>query len=633
METPPAPPQPSGAQALYQAGVAALHAGDAAAAAGFFKRALALDPRSVNALFGLGNALVSLQRYAEADARYAEALALKPNSAPLHANRGAALAKLNRAEDAIVSYDAAIALKPDFFEALLNRGSALYAVGRFDDAVASFDRAAAINPRDAMTLAQRGTALMAMRCFGAAAESYGAAFALESDYGFRLQQLHARMAACLWDGFDAEVRALEQVPAQGLRRASPYPLIAPLDSPAALRALAIGHTRERNPEDSALGPLPRRSRPERLRVGYFSPDFHNHPVSHLLVEALEFHDRNRFDIVAFSYGPNHKDDLRARLRTAIETFLDVRALGDREIAARARDMAIDIAVDLSGYTTNGRPAIFAHRAAPVQVNYLGYPATTGAPFMDYLIADKVVIPDASRDFYTEKIVTLPHCYQPGDRKRGASEVMCARETYGLPASGVVFAGFHNTFKITPVIFDAWMNILRAVNGSVLWLRFEGDEAAANLRREAAARGIDDARLVFARHVPIAEHMARHRLADIFLDTYPYNAHSTTNDSLWMGLPVVTLVGQTYAARVAASLLTAAGLPELITRDPGEYQTLAIALAGDPARVKALKDKLAAARSAPLFDTPRFTQHLEAAYEAMADRLYAGAVPDHIDVAP
>lgn len=623
--------RPSDIEALHLAGTCALYAGAGDTAAGYFERVVALDPKHVSALYNLGNALMVLHRYGEAEARYAAAIALQPKIAPIHTNRGAALAKLGRADEAMASYDTAIALKPDFFEALRNRAGMLHAAGRLDEAIAAYDRVLEVNPRVAETLALRGDALLSTKRYTAAVESYSRALDVTPDYGYRLQRLHARMAACIWDGFDEEVRLLENPAVHGLKNTQPYPLFAVFDSPEIQRAVAIEHAREKIPHNP-LGSLARRARGGKIRIGYFSPDFHNHPVSHLLVETLECHDRQRFEVTAFSFGPKRKDDLRSRLQAACDSFRDVQADGERAIAAGARDMAIDIAVDLSGYTAGSRPAIFAHRAAPVQVNYLGYPGTLGAPFMDYLIADRVVVPDDFRAFYTEKVVTLPHCYQPGDRQR-AQAAAGARETYGLPRDGVVFCAFHNTFKITPVLFDRWMNILRAVSGSVLWLRFEGEEPAANLRREAVRRGIDEHRLVFAHHVPMAEHMARHRLADLFLDTFPYNAHSTTNDALWMGLPAVTLMGRSYAARVAASLLTAAGLPELITHSHDAYQALAVALAGDPTRRAALADKLAARESSRLFDTPAFTRYLEAAYTGMMERHDAGLAPDHFHVAP
>ncbi len=624
---------PSLFRALHLAGLAALHGGNFPAAAGFFERAVTADPKNPSAHYNLANALMSLRRPAEAEARYATASALMPDGAPIHANRGAALAELNRFEEAIASHERALALKPDFYEALKNRGVALHAVGRFDDAVASYDRALKIDARDPMTFAQKGSALLAAKHYGAAAACFSDAFARQPDYAFRLQRLFARMSGCIWQDFDQEIRAIENVPAQGLKRTTPYPLLALTDAPAAQKALTVGHIAESAHGASALGPLAPRARSGKIRIGYFSADFHNHPVAHLLVEALECHDRNRFEVTAFSFGPKRKDDLRARLVNACDAFLDVRAVSDSDIAGRARDLGIDVAVDLGGYTANSRSGIFTHRAAPVQVNYLGYPGTLGTPVMDYLIADPVLVPAEARGFYTEKIVTLPHCYQPGDRKRAADTVTPPRETYGLPHDGLVFCAFHNSFKIAPPMFECWMNILRSVDNSVLWLRFEGDEPMTNLQREAGQRGIDPARLVFARHVPMAEHMARHRCADLFLDAYPYNAHSTTNDALWMGLPVVTLMGKAYAARVAASLLTAVGLPELITRSFEAYQTLAIDLARDPARLAGLREKLAAARAtAPLFDTPSYTRHLEAAYAAMIERTDAGLAPDHISIA-
>ncbi len=346
----------------------------------------------------------------------------------------------------------------------------------------------------------------------------------------------------------------------------------------------------------------------------FSSDFHEHATAYLIAELLELHDRSRFEVTAFSFGPDSASPMRRRLRAACEHFVDVSQQSDDEIALLARESSIDIAVDLKGFTQNGRPGIFARRAAPLQVNYLGWPGTTGAAYMDYLIADRVLVPERNRPFFSEKIVYLPHSYQVNDRKRIIADKQFTRAELGLPPTGFVFCCFNNNFKITPVMFDLWMRILRRVEDSVLWLFEDTALAARTLQREAVLREVDAERLIFAPRMELSPHLARQRAADVFLDTVPCNAHTTASDALWAGLPLVTCPGEPLAARVAASLLTALDLPELIAATPLEYEELAVRLATDPASLVEIRQKLARNRlTAPLFDTPEYAGgHLEAA---------------------
>jgi predicted O-linked N-acetylglucosamine transferase (SPINDLY family) len=412
--------------------------------------------------------------------------------------------------------------------------------------------------------------------------------------------------------------------------AFPFSVVALSGSAQAQQLAAQNYVREKHAPRHQLGPLSIH-RHERIRVGYFSADFHNHATSYLIAELLEEHDKTRFEVFGMSFGPDSKDDMRQRVAAACEHFIDLRDRTDNEVAALARELQIDIAVDLKGYTLDSRTGIFAQRAAPVQVNYLGYPGTMGAPYIDYLIADKILIPDGQRAHYTEKIVCLPDCYQPNDRRRRIAESMPSRAEHGLP-NGFVFCCFNNSYKITPPVFDRWMHILTQIDGSVLWLLEDTPSVKFNLRRAAQARNVDPDRLVFAAWRTLPEHLARYRLADLFLDTLPYNAHTTASDALWAGVPVLTCTGSTFAGRVAASLLTAVGLPELIVTDPDQYETLAVALARDPQRLVALRTRLQTHRDrAALFDTPRYARHLEFAYERMVERARAGRPPAHIDV--
>jgi protein O-GlcNAc transferase len=375
-------------------------------------------------------------------------------------------------------------------------------------------------------------------------------------------------------------------------------------------------------------------RNDRIRIAYLSGDFRRHPVGHLVVDLLERHDRARFEVIGVSFGPDDRSDLRARIASAFDRFIDVRTRSDREVAQLLLDLRVDIAVDLTGHTKGSRPAILAFRPAPIQACYLGFPGTMGVDFIDYILADATVIPADRQQFYAEKVVQLPDCYLPHDGKRTIAAHTPSRQELGLP-EGFVFCCFNNSWKITPALFDVWMRLLRAVEGSVLWLTRDSPEAESNLRREAAARGVDPARLVFAGRLPRTEDfLARQRAADLFLDTLPYNAHATASDALRVGLPVLTCRGESFSGRVAASLLEAVGLPELATHSLAEYESLALRLARDPSALRALSERLEQNRATSLlFDTDRLRRHIEAAYRTMWEIWQRGERPRSFAVAP
>ena len=370
----------------------------------------------------------------------------------------------------------------------------------------------------------------------------------------------------------------------------------------------------------------------RIRLAYLSADFHEHATSYLMAGIFDCHDKSRFEVTAVSLGTDDNSEMRQRLKASFECFIDAETFSDDQIANLVRSSEVDILVDLMGFTGNSRTGIFAQRAAPIQVNYLGYPGTMGAEYIDYIIADEVVIPKNQRKYYSEKIVSLPNSYQANDRKRYISDKKFTRAELELPETSFVFCCFNNAYKITPHVFDSWMRIMNQVDGSVLWLILDNVTASHNLKQEAAARGVNPERLVFANRMPLPDHLARHRLADLFLDTLPYNAHTTASDALWAGLPVLTLLGETFAGRVAASLLNAIGLPELITTALEGYEQMAVGLATHPEKMTSIKHKLVNNRlTTPLFDTKLFTKHIEAAYSAMYERHQAGLSPDNIVV--
>jgi len=413
---------------------------------------------------------------------------------------------------------------------------------------------------------------------------------------------------------------------------SPFALLALNDKATLHKKSSEIYIQSNFPFNPVLGPILKLSVNQKIRVGYYSADFHNHATGYLMAELFELHDKNKFELIGFSFGPIANDEMRQRLQKSFDQFVEVGNKSDIEIAQLSRNLNIDIAVDLKGFTRDSRSGIFSNRAAPIQVNYLGYPGTMGADYMDYIIADKTVIPVESQSYYSEKVVYLPDSYQVNDRKRLISEKQFTRQELGLPETGFVFCCFNNNYKILPSTFEGWMRILKAVDGSVLWLFKDNPWVVENLKKEAQKQGLDRQRLVFADYMPLSDHLARHRQADLFLDTLPYNAHTTTSDALWTGLPVLTLMGRSFAGRVAGSLLNAIDLPELITNTQVEYEALAIELAMSPNKLADIKSKLMANRlTAPLFDTPLFAKNIEAAYIKMMERYQADLQPEHISI--
>ena len=598
-----------------------------------FDRAIASKPDFADAYYNRGITLNALERREEALTSYEKAIAFKPDFARAHNNRGITLNALKRFDEALASFERAIASKPDFAMAYYNRGTALNALARQQEGLASYDKAIALKPDFARAYNDRGVTLNALKRFEESVASYHMAGSLRPDLDLVLSNfLTAKMAICDWRNFEGTVAQLVEKLERGERVATPQLLLTVSDSPELQRKAAEIWALTKHHFNNAAPTIEKRPKREKIRLGYFCSDFYDHPTTRLMAQLFEKHDRARFELVAFSFGPDANDAMRQRVRAAFDNFIDVRNQSDRDVAMLARRLEIDIAVDLNGFQKNSRTGIFACRAAPIQVSYLAYPGTMGASYIDYLIADPTAIPASKQKFFSEKIVYLPNSYQANDRKRCIGDKAFSRSEVGLPDEGFVFCCFNNNFKITPDVFDIWMRILKQVEGSVLWLLEGNASAAANLRKEAETRGVDPERLVFAERMSLPDHLARHRLADLFLDTLPYNAHTTASDALWTGLPVLTRIGQSFPARVAASLLTAIGLAELITATPQAYEEFAIELATNPDRLAAIKHKLAQNRFAtPLFDTELLTKHIETAYTAMYERCHAGLPPDHINV--
>lgn len=591
---------------------------------------LKLQPDLPEAWVGRGNALLDLGRLEDAAAAYDRALTIGPHLAPAWSGHGNILLRSGRQRDAEVAFDRAIAADAAFAEAWLGRGTVLLSLGRHRDAAAALDHAIVLNPGLVSAWLAKGQVAYLEKRYDDALAAWNRALDLNpGQAAVAAACLRVKLHQCDWTDFESDCASVRSSVRSG-KLVSPFMFVAiPSTSAEQLqcaRSWAENNFRLRS------SPVWRGERynHDRIRIGYLSADFHQHATSQLMAGVFEHHDRTRFEVTAISVGPNDGSDMRRRIEAAFERFVDAKPQNDAQIAELVRALEVDILVDLKGYTQDARTGIFAMRSAPIQVNYLGFPGTIGAGFIDYIVADRNVIPEHDFDCYAEKIVWLPESYQANDRDRAIADMMPVRVEHGLPDDAFVFCCFNDNYKITPDVFSSWMRILAAVENSVLWLFEDNPTAADNLRREAQARGVAPRRLVFARRLPTSAHLARHRCADLFLDTLPYGAHTTASDALWTGLPVVTCLGDSFAARVGASLLNAIRQPELITTTSAAYEQLAIELASDPDRLATLRAKLARNQlTTPLYNTKQYTRHLEAAYATIMERHLAGLPPDHV----
>jgi len=624
---------PSSDATYYNYGITLRALGRLAEARDMFDKSLAINPSSSDAWNNRGVASSNLGDFQSSIADFDRAIFWNPGNAAAYANKGKALAQLERGEEARAAYAHAIAISPNLPEASLGLGQVLSQLGRHHEALAAYDRAISLKPDLAEAWFGRGLALMALKQYGEAYAACDRAIKLMPELDYALGKwLHARMHCCLWDDIQSAYQRVLTEVSNRRKPASPFNLLSIPSTLSEQKIAAETYIADNFPPILGESASSHISHPGKIRIGYFSADFHRHATPYLMAQLFELHDRSKFEIFGFSFGPSADDEMRQRLTAGFDQLIDVKDRSDKEIADLARNLQIDIGVDLKGFTDQSRTGIFAHRAAPIQVNYLGYPGTMGANYIDYIIADKTLIRPEEAEFYSEKIAYLPHCYQVNDTKRRISDRRFTRDELGLPADAFVFCCFNNCFKITPDVFDIWMRLLTQVDGSVLWLLESNASAVKSLRAEAMRRGIGSARLVFAKPMDLSDHLARHASADLFLDTFYYNAHTTASDALWAGLPLVTRLGDTFAGRVAASLLNAIGLPELITRTCNEYEELALELSTNRDKLFLVKQRLVENRlKYPLFDTKLFTKHIESAYQKMWERHRMNLKPDHLSV--
>jgi predicted O-linked N-acetylglucosamine transferase (SPINDLY family) len=624
--------EPDNAEAFIARGITFRHLKRLDDALASFDQAIRCRPDNAEAHYHRGNTLSGLRRPDEALISYDNAIALT-SDAPFYNNRAVALNEMSRSKEALLNCDKAIELNPIDAKAHNNRAVALIELNRNQEALECCERAIALNPNYTDAHNNRGFVLKILGRHDDALGSFEKVISLEPSYDFAYGAwAHTKMQMCDWRGYGNLIAHLAEKLERAENAVQPFQILGLSDAPGLQRTTAEIWVRAKCPPNNAIAKIPKRQKRDKLRIGYYSADFRKHPLAFLMAELFERHCRSQFEVIALSFGSDTGDFMRQRLEAAFDRFIDVRGQSDRDVALLSRELGIDIAVDLGGFTTNSRPNIFSMRAAPIQVSYLGYPGTMGAEYIDYLIADQTLIPEPDQKYYAEKIAYLPDTYLVNDSTRPIADRTFTRAELGLPKDAFVFCCFNNNWKITPEIFDCWMRLLERISGSVLWLLEDNATAARNLRTEAENRGIDSDRLIFAQRIPVAEHLARHRVADLFLDTLPYNAHTTASEALWCGLPVLTRIGDAFAGRVAASLLNAIGLSELITTTPEAYDSLAIELATKPETLSEIRRKLASNRlTTPLFDTQLFTKHIEAAYTSMYELYQADLGPDHIYV--
>lgn len=620
------------AQVGYLVGLAMEHIqkGNLEDAERLLKQALKMAPKNTEIFRLLGVNCAFKKDLQEALIMFDRSIKLAPDNWLSHSNRGNILKDLNRLNDALKSYERAIALRPDYAEAYNNKGNALYELGEFRHSIDAYDKAISLRPNYADAFHGRGNALKRLGNPEEALKSYELAVKSDPTAGYMLSSnVTIKMQLCQWSGIVEQIAKLYELGLQSTKKIHPFHLLPICDDPNLLFELTRQFMHDNYPPLSDLGPIDESFPHNKIRIGYFSPDLRNHAVSFLIAGMLEAHDKSKFELFAFSMGRNKDDEMRERLRPNFKEFIDISEKSDIEVAQLSRDLGIDIAVDLGGLTQDARPGIFSYRAAPIQIGYLGYLGTMGVSYMDYIIADRIIIPNELQSSYKEKIIYLPS-YQANDPKRHIADKVFTREDFGLPSSGFVYCCFNNNFKITPSILDSWAFIINSVDNSVIFLHAENPSIKKNLMAEFLLRGIQQERVIFAERLPRDEYLARYRLADLFLDTSPYNAGTTASDALWAGLPLLTFSGKTFSSRMGASLLTAMGLPELIAASQQEYESIAIDLGQNPSRLQEIKNKLAERRStAPLFNNVAFTHSLESAYEKIYSRHQSGYSPEHI----
>ena len=615
-------------------GIALVHLNKFEEAIQSWSKSIEVDPNNVDAYNNRGNALIKLKKNDLALKDFEMAIKIKPNFAQAYNNRGVILKDLNRLDLALESTNKAIEINPKYADAYNLKGAILRELKQIEESIKNYNKALELNPNFANAHVNRGNILLnENKQIELALESFSKALKINPNLDFLFgKYIHTKTWLSNWNFIDEEINSLKNKIINGEKTATPFPVLSLIDLPDLQKKNAIKFVENQYSLTSNLGPIMKKTSNKKIRIGYYSADFNNHPTSFLMVHLLELHDRSNFEIFGFSLQNRKDDEMRKRVSKACDKFLDVSLKSDVEIAKISRDLEIDIACDVMGFTKGNKFQIFAEKCAPIQVSYLAFAGTTGANFIDYVIADKTLVSKELQKHYSEKIISLPGTYQVNDSTKKISDKVFTREELGLPKNGFVFCCFNNNYKILPSVFDIWMRLLKKIKGSVLWLLVENSTAKENLKKEAVKRNVDENRIIFAKIMPLADHLARHRCADLFIDTFPYTAHTTCSDALWAGLPVITRVGNSFPSRVSASLLTAIDLPELITHTEKEFEDLAVEFANNKSKLDEIKIKLEKNKiSKSLFNTKLYTKNIESSFKIIYDRYLNNLPAENIEI--
>lgn len=606
---------------------------DFSKAAEYLSRVMQLEPDFIEGWYYLGKALHEIGKFEEAVKCFDEAIRLHPDFFEAQHDKGRTLCSLYRLNEAIHAFEISYRLNPNSAELWTNLGWVFVQQRQFDKVCICCDHVLRLQPNDAVALRTKGDAFFHLQQYSQAVAEYEKVLLIAPDFEEALGSLlYTKMMSGDWTDLDQHYELLKTSLSNKEKSITPFVLAILSNSPQEQSLTTKRYSADLYPPAQIRLYKDNQKQHERLRLAYLSADYHQHATAFLMLDLFKKHDRNRFEVIAISYGPDDSSQTRKELQASFDKFVDVRGKGDRQIAELISELEVDIAIDLKGYTDDGRPGIFTYCAAPIQVSYLGYPGTMGADYFDYLIADRFLIQEKDEELYSESIVFLPDSYQVNGRNRNVHQPLPSRTDCGLPEQGFVFCSFNNTYKNNPTMFSVWMNLLKRVDGSVLWLLTKAGGFEENLRNEALKRGVDPKRIVFAKHKPLPEHLARVALADLFLDSLPCNAHTTASDALWVNVPVITCVGDTFAGRVGQSVLNAIEMPELVTHSLSAYEQLALELAIDSDALSAVREKLRQKiQTSPLFDTDRFAHHLEWAYEEMWRRFERGDTPKRMVV--
>ena len=626
--------EPNNFDILHLVGIIAFQNKNYKTSAALLNKAIKINPNNADAHNNHATALKKLNRLDEAITSWNHAIIIRPDFIQAYNNRAYAMVELNRLDSAIEDYNKVIQIRPNLAEAYNNLGNVLNKINKFNDAIKNYDQAILINPDYAEAYYNRGTVQQDLKLYEEAHESYTRAIKIKPNLNFLMGSLiYTKLYLCDWTSFYKNLKILEKMIIERNKSLTPFSSLLFYNSSSLQKKVVEIYLSTKYNFQNINKLVNKNFKKNKIRIGYYSADFRQHVMSDLLIHLFQTHDKSKFELIGFSFNPGKPDDMHYKIKKSFDKFFDVSLKTDKEVAQLSADQKVDIAVDLMGFTTHNRIGIFIEPCAPIKVNFLGYPGTLGSNH-DYIIADKILIPEKNQKNYSEKIVYLPDSYKLDHSNRKISNKIFTKEELGLPKNSFVYCCFNNNFKITPYIFNIWMNILKAVKNSVLWLMIKENNLTIqnNLKKEALKRGISSDRLIFANRMPLSDHLTRLKLADLFIDTMPYNAHTTASDGLWVGLPVLTLCGESFASRVAASMLNAIELNELVAYTDKEYEELAIELATNQTKLKEIKNKLDKNKiTKPLFNTKLFAKNIELAYTLMYEKHLNNTPPENIKV--